>query len=123
MYQWPPQIVSAAPAAPTEVTISGQAPVDKALLNFASTNVTNAAYVELIASTAAAAKTVQIFMSSGEPLHLAFGAAASEVDKLYIIPGGNWILSLQIPIATRLSVKAVNAVTVSEGVLIINILG
>lgn len=96
----------------------------KATINFASTNVTNAAYVELISSVGATAiKKVHIFMSSGEPLLLAFGAAASEVDQVYILPGGNGFVDLEIPATTRVSVKAVNAVTVSEGSILVNFLG
>jgi len=98
------------------------APVSLSLHNFASTNVSNAAYVEIVASTAATRK-IQVFMSSGEPLYLAFGAVASEVDKIFIIPGGNGLIDLLIPAATRLSIKAVNAVTVNTGVLLINYLG
>lgn len=98
------------------------APVDLSLYDFSSVNVTSLAYFEIVAS-AAASRKIQIFMSSGEPLYLAFGAAASEVNKMFIIPGGNGLIDLVIPAATRLSIKAVNVVTVSSGVLLINYLG
>jgi len=62
-------------------------------------------------------------MSSGEPLLLGFGAASSEVAQAYILPGGNGFIDLEIPANTRLSVKAVNVVTVSEGALLVNLLG
>lgn len=95
-----------------------------ASLSFASTNVDNSAWVELLTDSGAAQiKKVQIFMSSGEPLLLGFGAAASEVAKMIIIPGGNGIIEIEIPVNTRLSLKAVNAVTVSEGVILVNLLG
>lgn len=82
---------------------------------YSSTNVTTAAYVELIASTSDIINEVHIFDSSGQTLVLAFGAAASEVNKLYIFPGGNGPVSLRIPLGTRLSVKAISAnATVGE---------
>lgn len=98
-------------------------PVDKALLSFSAINVDNSAWVQLIASTSADAKFAQIFMSSGEPLEYAFGAAASEVSKGYIFPGGNGTQNLVIPSGTRVSVRAVNAVTISTGTLLVNFLG
>lgn len=93
-------------------------------LDFSVTNVDNTAYVELIADIGATeSKKVQIFMSSGDPLYLAFGAAASEVDQIIVIPGGNGLIDLSISANTRLSLKAVDAVTVSSGRIIINVLG
>lgn len=93
-------------------------------LDFTVSNVTNAAYVTLVADVGATTiYKIQIFMSSGEPLLLAFGAAAAESDQAIIIPGGNGIIDVTIPPNTRLSVKAVNAVTVNTGNLLINLLG
>lgn len=96
-----------------------------AKLDMAVTNVTAAAYVQLLASTGATTiSKVQIFMSSGEPLYLAFGAAASEVNQMIIIPGGTGIIDVTIPPSTRLSVKVVTAATtVNSGVILINLLG
>lgn len=102
--------------------MSGVSPVGMASLDFSSTNVTSAAYVQLLASSPATQK-VQIFMSSGEPLYLAFGAAASEANKAFIIPGGNGLIDFTIPAGTRLSLKAVNVVTVNSGVILVNLLG
>jgi hypothetical protein len=100
------------------------APQSFALLDFAVSNVDDTAYVELISSVGATGiRKIQLFMSSGEPLYLAFGAAAAEVDQLIIIPGGTGVIDFEIPAATRLSVKAINTVTVSSGVIIINLLG
>jgi hypothetical protein len=98
--------------------------INKAILDFSADNVDNSAWVEVIADVGATEiKKAQIFMSSGEPLELGFGAAASEVSHAYIIPGGNGYLDLEIPANTRVSVRAVNAVTVSSGVLLINFMG
>lgn len=91
---------------------------------FASDNVDDSAWVELKDDVGGTAiKKVQIFMSSGEPLYIGFGAVASEVSQGYIFPGGNDFVDLEIPANTRVSVKAVNAVTVSEGSLLVNFMG
>lgn len=87
--------------------------------DYSSTNVTTGAYVELIASTANAVKEIEIFDSSGETLKLALGAAASEVDKLLIVPGGNERVPFQMAAGSRLSVRAVSA-NATTGELIIN---
>jgi hypothetical protein len=87
--------------------------------DYSVTNVTTAAYVQLVASTAAAISYLDIFDSSGETMVFAVGAAAAEVDQFYIYPGGNGKIELTIPIASRLSVKAVSA-TASVGELDIN---
>ncbi len=71
--------------------------------------VTTLAYTQLIASTTATISQLYIFDSSGQTLVLALGAAASEVDKLYIIPGGNGLVPLNIPSGSRVSIKAVSA--------------
>ena len=63
-------------------------------------------------------------MSSGEPLLLGVGAPGAETIYAVITPGGNGYIDLElIPTGSRLSVKAVNAVTVSEGSLITNLMG
>ena len=93
-------------------------------LDFSVTNVDNLAYVELLADTGGTqVRKVQIFMSSGDPLFLAYGAAASEVNQIIVIPGGNGLIDLVIPANTRLSLRAVDAVTVSAGRIIVNLLG
>lgn len=89
--------------------------------DYTSTNVTTAAYVQLIASTSDTTNELYIFDSSGQTLFLAVGAAASEVNKAYIVPGGNGILHLNIPSDSRVSVKAVSG-TASAGELNITFL-
>lgn len=76
-----------------------------------SVPVTTLAYTELISSTSDIINHLQIFDSSGQMLVLAVGPAASEVDKLYIFPGGNGGVDLTIPAGSRVSVKAVSANT------------
>lgn len=104
------------------IKAGGKAAVDKARNDYSSVNVTTAAYVQLIASTAGTATEIFIFDSSGQTLVLAFGAAASEIDQIYIVPGGNGTVALAIPAATRISIKAVSA-TASAGEIDINLLG
>lgn len=99
-------------------------PLAKAILDFAITSVDNSSWVELISSTGSEqAEKAQIFMSSGEPLEFAFGGSGSELSKGFIFPGGNGFQELTIPANTRVSVKAINAVTVNTGVLLANFLG
>lgn len=87
--------------------------------DYSSTNVTTAAYVQLVASTTANINRLWIFDSSGQDFVLATGAAASEVDQIQIPPGG-WDAPVDIFIAsgTRLSIKSKSA-TASSGILLI----
>jgi len=100
----------------------GRTAADKARNDYSSVNVTTSAYTQLIASTAAEAHEVEIFDSSGQTLFLATGAAASEVNQVYIIPGGNGRIPLRIAAGTRISVKAVSG-TASAGEIDINLYG
>jgi hypothetical protein len=94
--------------------------VDILFNDYTSTSVTTSVYVELIASTSAAVTKLEIFDSSGEAMILAVGAAASEVDQLYVFPGGNGPVELNIPASSRISIKAKTA-TASTGFLAINL--
>lgn len=99
------------------------APRARARIDFGSTNVTSGAWVELISTVGVTAiKRVQVFMSQGNALELAFGAAASEVAQIYLFPGGNEVFEMDIPAGTRLSVKAVSS-TANSGELLVNLLG
>ena len=82
--------------------------------------VTTAAYTELIASTANAITTLNIFDSSGETIILAVGNSGSEIDYLYIPPGGfNAPMNISITAGTRLSIKALSA-NATSGELVLN---
>ena len=96
--------------------------IDRVRLDYSSTNVTTSAYTQLIASTAGAIKEVEIFDSSGSTMVLATGAAASEVDKNYVFPGGNGRIPMAIAASTRLSVKAISA-NATTGEITINLYG
>lgn len=100
----------------TSTAAASRTSVNLARNVYSTTNVTTAAYVQLVASTSDITNQLFIFDSSGQTLVLATGAAASEVDKYYIVPGGNGLINLTIPASTRVSVKAVSA-TASSGEL------
>ena len=98
----------------------GRAKVNQLFNDYTVTPVTTAAYVQLIASTSAVSNRLEIFDSSGEVLIIAVGAAASEVDQLYLFPGGNGVIDLAIPTASRISIKSKTA-TASVGLVAINL--
>lgn len=108
-----PVSIAAAPLAPTGRTSS--------LVyrnNDSSVNITTSAYVQVVASTAGAINRLYVFDSSGSALIVATGAAASEVDKLYIPPGGSGVpYEINIPAGTRVAVKALD-VNATSGQLI-----
>jgi len=83
---------------------------------------TTAAYVQVSASTSAAINWLSAFESSGNGVILAVGAAASEVDVLYIPPGGfGHAVPLSIASGSRVSIKAMLGNN-SSGQLIMNLL-
>ncbi len=91
-----------------------------------SGTVTSAAWVELIASTAAEAHFLQCFESSGFALELGVGAAASEVRQCFIPPGGtDYPIPLRIPAGSRVAVKAIatTADYASPAQLLLTLLG
>jgi len=104
------------------VNVNTLTPVDIARIDYTVTSVTTGAYVTLKASLAAGVKEVQIFDSSGQTLVLAVGGAGSEVDRFYIIPGGNGRLPVTIAAASRVAIKAVSA-TANAGEIAVNFLG
>jgi len=119
--------VSLPTGAATEATLSslnsGYTKANAPAYNdYSSTSVTTAAYTQLVASTTSTTKEIEIFDSSGEGMILATGAAASEVDQLFIFPGGNGRVKLAIPAGTRVSIKAKTA-TASSGFVMINFYG
>lgn len=90
--------------------------------DYVTAPVNTSSYAQLIASIPAAVKEIEIFDSSGETLVLAIGEAGSEVNKVYVFPGGNGRIPLQIAATARLSVKAVSN-NATSGELIINFYG
>lgn len=89
--------------------------VDLLRNDYSSVNVTTGAYVELISATSDDVNQLYIFDSSGQTLYIAVGAAASEVNQYYVVPGGNGLIELFIPSGSRVSLKAVSGnATVGE---------
>ena len=90
--------------------------------DYTSVNLTTSAYVEVAASSAAAINRLYIADTSGSAIILATGAAGSEVEQLYIGPGGNEApYELNIPASTRIAIKALD-VTATSGQIIITAL-
>lgn len=98
-------------------TLQANAPVYNI---YSSTNITTAAYVQLVASTSNAINDIHIFDSSGQAMILATGGAGSEVDQVYVQPGGD-IYTLTIPAGTRVAYKALTA-NATTGYLIMSFL-
>lgn len=92
------------------VSIAGRAKVLLYRNDYSSVNVTTSAYVQIVASSAAAINRLYIADTSGSAIILATGGAGSEVDQLYIGPGGSDApYELNIPASTRISIKALDA--------------
>lgn len=92
-------------------------------LAYSSTNVTNAAYVTLDASTTVNAASLLIVDTSTQLIKLATGPAGSEVDLCGFDGNGYPILIKQyIPVGTRLSVRAITT-TANTGSLVVSLLG
>ena len=94
-----------------------------ASINTAVTNLTAGAYVQLVASLSAACSSISVYKGSTTPVILATGAAAAEVDKVFLFPGTSGsVLPLSIPAGTRISLKSVTGV-ISSGFVGINFIG
>lgn len=97
----------------------GRTATNRARIDYSSTSVSTTAYTQLLASTSAIIQEVEIFDSSGQTLFLATGASGSEVDQVYIFPGGNGRIPLYIANATRVAIKAVSALA-NSGEIAVN---
>lgn len=82
--------------------------------DYSSVNVTTGAWVQLIASTAAAINLLCITDQSGQIMELGTGAALSETRVFLISRGFSGCIPLRIAASTRISVRAVSA-TASTG--------
>ena len=103
----------------TSTFFAGRSRTHNIRYNYATGIVTTSAYTQILAS-ASATSSLYISDTSGSAIILATGAAGSEVDQLYIPPGGfESFVNLAIAASTRLSIKALD-VNASSGQLIIN---
>lgn len=109
---------SAAP--PAAYTAAAQA-----RLAYASTNVTTAAYVQVLSTvgTTTSPSAVEIFDSSGQTMQLAWTLDGGSTHTVFalVYPGGNGLLPISIPTGSRVDVKAVSG-TASSGELDLNFL-
>lgn len=64
-------------------------------------------FTQLFASSALAVNNIEIFDSFGFTARLATGAAASEVDLLLDLPGGNGFIPVFIAAGTRITVQPI----------------
>jgi len=76
------------------------------------------AWLEFVASTAQTINFIEIFDSTGFTARLGTGAAASEVDLLLDVPGGNGYIPVLIAAGTRVSMKPLTTPTVGAEVII-----
>jgi hypothetical protein len=79
------------------------------VLDYASTNVSRAAYTTLIESTEISCSRLQILDTSGKILKLAIGAAGSEVDFCSVPLSGSIVIPYYIPAGTRIAIEAIDA--------------
>lgn len=97
--------------------------LNRAIIDYSSTNVTTLAWTQLISTVGASiVREIEIFDSSGEILEIGLGASGSEVAQSYIVPGGNGRIPVVIPAGTRVAVRAVSA-TANIGYLTVNFYG
>lgn len=104
------------------VSSGGLSSINHVINSYTGSPVTTSAYTQILASTSAAIKEIEIFDSSGQYLVLATGGIGAEVDQIYIFPGGNGRVSLAIAASTRVSIKAVSA-NATAGVILVNMYG
>lgn len=88
--------------------------------DFSSTAVTTAAYTQLIASTTSTSTRLYACDTSGSFLIIAVGAAASEIDQVYLAPGFSNFVDLNIPAGSRVSIKALDT-TASAGRFVLSL--
>ena len=87
---------------------------------YSTTNVTTAAWVQIIAATPSDIKEFEVYDSSGQTMLLATGAPGAEVIIAQIPPGGMaGVANFTIAAGTRISTKAVSG-TANSGTLVFN---
>jgi hypothetical protein len=100
--------------------------LDAGILDTSSTNIAGSASspTEVVASTAAATKKLQLLDTTGAFIGVYTGAALSEVLQFVMGPGSDQTIEHSIPAATRISLKRLDSTTaVSSGIVAINFIG
>lgn len=101
--------VGAASTSTIRTTEGSRTYADSANNAYASVNVTTGAWVQLIASTAAAINLLCVTDTGGQVMELGTGAAASETRIMLVATGWSACLPIRIAASTRISVRAVTA--------------
>lgn len=100
--------------------------LDAGILDTSSTNIPGSASspVQVVASTAAATKKLQLLDTTGAFVGVYTGALASEVLQFVMGPGSDQTIEHSIPAGTRISLKRLDSTTaVSSGIVAINFIG
>jgi hypothetical protein len=106
----------------TPPTIGGRNKVFIKTIDYSTTPVTTSAYTLLQSSTSATINQLTIADTSGSFLIIATGASGSEVDQLYIGPGGSDApYQLRIASGTNVWIKALDT-SATSGRLVVNAL-
>ena len=95
--------------------------IEAVRIDYSVTTVTTLAWTQVVAATSAGVEWMDIFDSSGETLEVGIGAAGSEVQLGYVIPGGNSLYN-GIPVGTRIALRAVSA-NAAVGEFVVNMFG
>jgi cellobiose-specific phosphotransferase system component IIC len=100
--------------------------LDAGILDTSSTNINGSASAptQVVASTAAATKKLQLLDTTGAFIGVYTGAALSEVRQFVMGPGSDQTIEHSIPAGTRISLKRLDSTTaVSSGIVAINFIG
>lgn len=120
-------VVIASDQSALPVSLSGGTDVidffDTPLVEGSSINGSGGAFTEVIASTAAATTSVQLFDTTGDFLGWYTGAAASEVLAWVTGPGMDGTTQVAIPITTRVSVRGLDTAVSGAGQITANFIG
>ena len=90
----------------------------------ASTNITNSAYVALIASTPIPCSKMAICNTSAQPITVAIGAAGSEVDLVTVGPALALVIDIGLnicPAGSRVALESAGA-TASTGFVSVSLI-
>jgi hypothetical protein len=100
--------------------------LDAGILDTSSTNIAGSASnpTQVVASTAAATKKLQLLDTTGAFIGVYTGAALSEVLQFVMGPGSDQTIEHSIPAGTRISLKRLDSTTaISSGIVAINFIG
>lgn len=100
--------------------------LDAGILDTSSSNIAGSASspTQVVASTAAATKKLQLLDTTGAFIGVYTGAAASEVLQFIMGPGSDQTIEHSIPAGTRISLKRLDSTTaISSGIIAINLIG